>query len=153
MALLLTNGANIYAEDFRQWSPLHYAAYNGSKKVCNYLLKWEADNDVLRDRKNSQNKKPINICKDPQTKVGFQHVWRACKDGALDTVRVLHREGQDLNEQTQMYKNTPLHIASKHGHFLIVKYLLENGASAAITNREGFTPYNFADESRVGIEK
>lgn len=71
VALLLTNGANIYAEDFRQWTPLHYAAYNGSKKVCNYLLKWEADNDVLRDRKNSQNKKPINICKDPKTKEGF----------------------------------------------------------------------------------
>jgi len=53
VALLLNSGANIYAQDMRQWTALHYAAYNGHKKVCNLLLKWEADNDKLRDMKNS----------------------------------------------------------------------------------------------------
>lgn len=56
----------------RQWTALHYAAYNGFKKVCNLLLKWEADNDKLRDMKNSQDKKPIHICKNPETKEGFK---------------------------------------------------------------------------------
>ena len=56
----------------RQWSALHYAAYNGFKRVCNLLLKWEADNDRLRDMKNSQEKKPIHICKNPETKEGFK---------------------------------------------------------------------------------
>jgi ankyrin repeat protein len=49
MLMLLQNGANIYALDERNWSPLHYAAYNGHPKTCNQLLKWEADNDVLRE--------------------------------------------------------------------------------------------------------
>jgi len=53
VALLLTSGANIYAQDMRQWTALHYAAYNGHKRVCNQLLKWEADKDILRDMKNS----------------------------------------------------------------------------------------------------
>lgn len=44
-------------------------------------------------------------------------------------------------------KNTPLHIAAKFGHFLIVKYLVENGANPIIANREGHTPFNFAEES------
>ena len=62
----------------RQWTALHYAAYNGFKKVCNLLLKWEADNDKLRDMKNSQEKKPIHICKNPETKEGFKRKFYAC---------------------------------------------------------------------------
>ena len=57
-----------------------------------------------------------------------------------------------MNEQTQDLKNTPLHIAAKHGHFLIVKYLLENGAIPNITNREGLTAFEFADQSKRQIE-
>jgi ankyrin repeat protein len=69
--MLLHNGAYIYAQDFRQWNPLHYASYNGHRKVCNYLLKWEADKDTLRDMKNSQAKIAINIAKNPEVKKGF----------------------------------------------------------------------------------
>ena len=76
VVLLLTNGANIYAQDFRLWTPLHYAVYNGHRKVCNYLLKWEADKDILREMKNSQNKKPINIAKNPETKKGFHRKFQ-----------------------------------------------------------------------------
>ena len=53
-----------------------------------------------------------------------------------------------MNEQTQLHKNTPLHIAAKHSHFLIVKYLIENGAIPDLTNKDGDTAYNFANESR-----
>ena len=75
LALLLTSGANIYAQDMRQWNALHYGAYNGFKKVCNLLVKWEADNDKLRDMKNSQEKKSIHICKNPETKDGFKRKY------------------------------------------------------------------------------
>ena len=34
-ALLLKSGANIYALDERNWSALHYSAYNGHSRVCN----------------------------------------------------------------------------------------------------------------------
>ncbi len=52
-----------------------------------------------------------------------------------------------------MLRNTPLHIASRYGHFLIVKYMLENGAQAQAMNREGKTPFNFADETRRVVER
>ena len=35
------------ALDNRQWTPLHYASYNGHEKAVNFLLKWEADFDKL----------------------------------------------------------------------------------------------------------
>jgi len=58
-------------QDNRSWTGLHYASYNGHRSVCNLLLKWEADRDILRDMINSQNKKAIIIAKNPQTKLGF----------------------------------------------------------------------------------
>lgn len=110
---LLAYGANIYASDSRKWTPLHYAAYNGEPRVCKKLLTWEADNDPkLRDTRNSQNKVAFNICKNPETKLGFRIIWRAATIGDLDMVRILIREGQNINEQTQAKRNTPLHLAA-----------------------------------------
>ncbi len=67
-------------------------------------------------------------------------------------MRILHRQGQSLDEQTQKLKNTPLHISAKFGHFLIVKYMLENKCNPDIKNRDGMTAFNFADEARRQIE-
>jgi len=100
LVTLLQSGANIYAQDTRLWTPLHYAAYNGHPLLCNTLSKWEADNDLLKDMRSSQNKTPLHICKNPQSKKAFDHIWRAAKEGNLDLVRVLLREGQHINEQT-----------------------------------------------------
>ena len=44
-------------------------------------------------------------------------------------------------------KNTPLHIAAKHGHLLIVKYLIEHGAQGNIANSNGLSALDLAQES------
>jgi len=54
-------------------------------------------------------------------------------------VRVLIREGQDPNEQTEHERNTPLHLAAKNGHYLIVKFLMEMNANILLMNRAGKT--------------
>ena len=55
-------------------------------------------------------------------------------------VRILAREGQDVNEQTQEERNTPLHLAAQNGHILIVMFLLDMNANHAEKNRAGATP-------------
>ena len=55
-------------------------------------------------------------------------------------VRILLREGQDVNEQTQQERNTPLHLAAQNGHILIVMFLLDMNANHAEKNRAGATP-------------
>jgi len=147
LELILANGANIYARDHRNWTPLHYASYNGHPKLLNALLKWEADEDKLRDYRSTQSKLAFNLSKTESTKWAFNHIWRACKIGDLDMVRILLREGQDVNEQTQVLKNTPLHIASKFGHLLIVKYLLEQDADIDLANAYSKNAYELAEES------
>ena len=40
-----------------------------------------------------------------------------------------------------------MHIAAKHGHLLIVKYLMENGALVNYSNANGFSAYELAQQS------
>jgi ankyrin repeat protein len=69
--LLLQQGADIYAVDFRKWTALHYAAYNGHSKAINFLMKWEADFDKLYPLKNTQNKTAFMISKNENVKKSF----------------------------------------------------------------------------------
>ena len=52
-----------------------------------------------------------------------------------------------MNEQTQTLRNTPLHIAAKHGHLLIAKFLMEHGALVNYANANGFSAYELAQQS------
>jgi len=64
-------------------------------------LTFSVDEDPkLRDVRNSQNKTAFNICKNPATKPSFNIIWRAAKIGDLDMVRILLREGQNIDETT-----------------------------------------------------
>lgn len=45
--------------------------------------------------------------------------------------------------------NTPLHIAARNGHYLIVKYLLDQQADTNLINVNGLTPKQFLQEALV----
>lgn len=68
-------------------------------------------------------------------------IWKAAKDGDLDMVRIQLRQNEsELQGRTKYRGNTPMHMAAKNGHYLVVKYLLERGADSQITNFEEQTP-------------
>ena len=147
-SMLLAYQSNIYALDERKWTPLHYAAYNGYPRVCKKLLTWSVDRDPkLRDARNSQNRVAFNVCKNPETKLGFRIIWRSARDGDLDMVRILIREGQNPDEATQEFRNTPLHLAAQNGHFLIVRLLVDLDAAFDLKNYEGKSALVLAEES------
>ena len=62
-------------------------------------------------------------------------------------VRIMIREGQNINQQTQNKGNTPIHIAAKNGHYLIVKLLLELNADSTIVNLDGLTALQLNQET------
>ena len=57
-------------------------------------------------------------------------IWKACKDGDIYMMRVIIREGHNINQQTQNKGNPPIHIAAKNGHYLIVKLLFNSDADS-----------------------
>ena len=67
-------------------------------------------------------------------------IWKACKDGDLDMVRIMIREGQNPSEPTVKLGNTPMHIAARNGHYLIVKLLIDMESPVTSTNKYGHTP-------------
>ena len=67
--------------------------------------------------------------------------------------RIMIREGQNINEKTQTEGNSPLHIAARNGHYLIVKYLMEIGATVAQVNSKGMTARQFLQEALLASDK
>ena len=46
-----------------------------------------------------------------------------------------------------------MHIAARNGHFLIVKYLVEEAKSDPVVgNKDGHTPYDFANDAKRTLE-
>ena len=56
-----------------------------------------------------------------------EQLHRAAQDGNLDEVARLVREGFEVNQFDDL-SSTPLHYAVEGGHYLVAKWLLENGA-------------------------
>jgi len=58
----------------------------------------------------------------------YTTIWKASAEGKLDDIRKLLLSGTDKDAQTIRLKRTPLMLAIINGHYLMVKYLLEQGA-------------------------
>ena len=143
--ILLAYFADIYSEDFRKWNILHYASFNGHKEAVRFISKYDFDNGKLEKSRNSQNKLPIEIIKNPPVKPYFISLWHAAREGDLDMIRQLLNGSEDVNEQTTFLMNTPLHIAVFNNHYLAVRLLLENGADPNLRNKDGVTSIDYAE--------
>ena len=74
----------------------------------------------------------------------IMNIYQAAHLGELERIRVLvEREGVDVNAHSD-FPLTPLQIASGAGHISIVRFLLANGADAAVVNYAGQTPLHAA---------
>ena len=142
--ILLNYDAELYSVDFRNWNILHYASFYGYKKAVRFIAKYDADYDFLQKMKNSQNKYPIEIVRDPTIKPYFYNLWYAAREGNLDLTKNLLNEGENINEQSHFELNTPLHLAVLNNHYLEVKLLVENNCIPDIKNKDGIEPYQYA---------
>ena len=71
----------------------------------------------------------------------------ACSKGDVELVNEYISKSKDvlfLVNQKDSFMNTPLHIASSHGHLDIVKILVENDANVNVLNYRKMTPLHFS---------
>ena len=105
---LLEKGADIEITDRQAgWTPLMYAASNGSTQLCHILLSYGA-----------------NI-----TKVSFDNetsLMIVANAGHYELAQLLLTSGADVNDQST--RSTPLLLAAAAGHARLVRLLLEHGA-------------------------
>jgi hypothetical protein len=99
---------------------IHSACAQGNSKLCSYLIDLvkssskttrEEGTDTLRtyiNTRNSHDQTPIFL---------------ACQNGHLETLKILHEAGGDLN-LSDIYDFSPLQIACRLNHTEIVRYLL-----------------------------
>ncbi|EAR90067.1 DHHC palmitoyltransferase (macronuclear) [Tetrahymena thermophila SB210] len=72
---------------------------------------------------------------------GFHLIHRASMYNQIDAVHSLiqkHKVPVDLRDKT--HQQTPLIIASKYGHFKLMKYLVDMGANVSACDSDQFTP-------------
>jgi ankyrin repeat protein len=75
---------------------------------------------------------------------GHQALWDASRSGKLDTVRRLVISGDAIDMQTIKKSYTPLILAIKGNHLLVVKYLLDHGANPHLADADGKTAIDYA---------
>jgi len=67
--------------------------------------------------------------------------------GLYDVVKVLAAEHpQDVNSQSLIGEETPLHLTSRVGHIDLARLLIEHGADVAAQSKAGTTPLHRASE-------
>jgi len=145
LAILLAFGCDLYAEDFRKWNIMHYAAFQGHPKTVRFISRYDSDLNKLKHSRNSQNKLAIEIVRDHTIKHFFNNISEASKEGHLDLLRNLFNEGENINEKSTFLANTPLHLAVFNNHYLMVRLLLENHANIGIKNKEGVTVEEYSE--------
>ena len=88
----------------------------------------------------------------PQPKSETKTLFMASEKGEIESVRqFLNQETTQVNQRYQPYERTALHQAAEHGHFEIVKLLVEHGADVFARNNHGRTPRELALQSQYEI--
>jgi ankyrin repeat protein len=74
----------MYAVDYRKWTALHYASYNGKEQVVRLLCKYDDDENKLRNMKNSQGRTPKEIVAKDSVKLYFDSkMWSSSSLGCF----------------------------------------------------------------------
>eukprot|EP01100_Stratorugosa_tubuloviscum_P002594 TRINITY_DN1616_c1_g1_i2.p1 TRINITY_DN1616_c1_g1~~TRINITY_DN1616_c1_g1_i2.p1 ORF type:complete len:536 (+),score=197.85 TRINITY_DN1616_c1_g1_i2:74-1681(+) len=131
-AYLLSKGANPNAEEEYANTPLIINALScqGDERLTELLIKNGA----------------IANCK---SMFGLVPIILATDNGFIKVIQTLFELGKaDLSAQDNL-GNTTLHVAARRGHLEIVKWLLQNGINANLTNKNGENAFQLAINTEI----
>jgi ankyrin repeat protein len=145
------------AQEFRGYTPLHFAAKNGNKDVAQLLIDKEADINA----KSNINETPLHVAakygnsgvakllidKDANVntvEATFTPLHYAAEKGYSDIAKLLIDNDANINAVDINDNYTPLHLAAENGNKDVVELLINNDDNINITNKYGQTPLHLA---------
>jgi hypothetical protein len=105
---------------------------NGNCTACKHGKRWHGD----EWKKSCGRDKPAASASASDGPVDINSVTRACLNGVLDEVKDMFPKLADKNER-DAEGDTCLHKAVVGDHAEVVRYLMENGVDAQVTNASG----------------
>ncbi|KAG8653949.1 hypothetical protein MANES_05G085350v8 [Manihot esculenta] len=154
-ASLLENGANPNAATGQKFTPLHYAAKRGCRKVLQLLISKGAEIDAqadsgtpLQEAASLRMDEAVKILLDNNANpnLTFRHLFSplllSLCAGSIECVKQLLKAGADPNMRT--VGPTPLEYAASLGDTESIKYLLDEGALPNMASNLGLTPVEVA---------
>ena len=119
ISLFLNSKINIDTCDERGWTPLIFAAFNGSKELANLLI---------------QKGSNVNI----KDKAGYTPMHWAAFNGYTHIMRRMVIEDADINARS-LRGWTPLMMAAMKGHLSACAILIASGANTDSSTNDGWT--------------
>lgn len=130
VTLLLDNGANVDAVDRLGRSPLHIAIHNDDPDLARLLLEANPDPNIIKSNGNSLLIEAIN-------------------HGYPDIARWLVEQGAAVNVVRDNERATALMCAAYEGDLASIQLLLKHGADPTLTNPDGETALDLADNEEI----
>ena len=146
---------DIYKGDCNNQNILHHAVLLKQKEIIKYLIKYDSDTNLLKTNKDSKGKTPVNLDRTKTYEYEFTTVWDAAKRNDTKLLNKLIKELKyyEVNEQTYINKNTPLHSAIEYKAERSILYLLKEGADKNKKNVNGHTPLDVIEKVKFRDEK
>ena len=165
VSLLLDRGADIESHDNIRLTPLHVAATNSeTPEVVAVLL----DNDADIEARDEHGQTPLHwavrysktlevvallLNRGANIKVSDHHGYTplhvVARYSRMPTmIALLMNRDKDIIHVCDGFKKTPLHLAAAYSTApAIVKALLDRGAEINVQDKNGLTPYDYAEEN------
>ena len=141
---------NIYKTDFNGQNVLHHAVKLKQKETILYLVKYDADFDILISKQDIKRNTPKDLDKTKSFENELYTIWDSARDNNIDKMNLFLNELNyyTINEQTKFKGNTALHLAVKNRADKAVLFLIQNGADKNIKNKEGLNALEYLKKEK-----
>ncbi|WP_341808148.1 ankyrin repeat domain-containing protein [Wolbachia endosymbiont (group E) of Neria commutata] len=157
---------DINCQDHNGKTPLHYAVENGHKEVIELLH--NAGARTLSDKNGrtplypAAEKGYIEVLKlllgeidtrtlEERVKQFSEDFYKAPDERKKDTLS--RKDQKKIVDHVNQYGQALLHLAAQNGHFEVVNFLVQKGASLEIKDNSCKTPLEYAIESLKALDK
>ena len=121
---LLARDKDIDLVDNEGFTPLFWACFSGKIKMVNYLIRKGCDPNYTKNR--------------------LRPIHGAAINGYKEVLKILLKNGVDVDSREFCSDRTPLHWAAQEGRIDAGRYLIEQGANINKLNKSGETPLRIA---------